>query len=153
MEYTLTRGLHFIGIILWLGGTIAAALAASYAAEAGVNASAAVRRFLRTIATPAMIAAWLGGLGMLLPMWGTLYSHAVWMHIKLTLVLVASGLSGAISAVLRKSEGGEVPRAKLRGFAIGLFVILIAVVGLVEFKPSRARSAPAEAVAAVEAGS
>ena len=122
-------------MILWLGGTIAAALVASYAADANVNASAGARRMVRTIANPAMIAAWLGGLGMLAPLWSDLYSHAVWMHIKLTLVLVASGLTGAISAALGRAETGSVPQAKLRGFAIALLLIMVAIIGLVEFKP------------------
>ena len=52
-HYTLTRALHFFGMILWLGGTIAAALVASYAADANVNASAGARRMVRTIANGA----------------------------------------------------------------------------------------------------
>lgn len=135
LEYNLTRVFHFLGVALWLGATIASALLAAYAAEAGSNISAPARRVLRTVAVPAMLAAWLGGLGMAVPVFSEVYARAGWFHGKLTLVLVASGLSGAVSAVLRKSEGGEVPVAKLRGFAIALLVIAIVVICLAVLKP------------------
>jgi uncharacterized membrane protein len=152
MHYTLTRALHFFGIILWFGGTIATALVASYVADAGANASVGARRFVRTIANPAMVAAWLGGLGMLAPLWSTHFSHAIWMHIKLTLVLVASGLTGAVGATLRRAEGGEVPKAKLRGMAIALLVLMMTIIGLVEFKPlNRAPAAAPPAAPAADA--
>lgn len=132
MHYYLTKVFHFLGVILWMGGTIGSALLAAYAADAGTNAAAPTRRFLRTVAVPAMILAWLGGLGMAIPVFSTIGG---WFHAKLALVLAASGLSGAISATLRKAEGSEVPAAKLRGFAIGLLVIMIVVVALAVVRP------------------
>lgn len=135
LEYNLTRVFHFLGVILWMGGTIGSALVAAYAADAGANVAASARRVLRTVAVPAMLAAWLGGLGMALPVFSAVYARAGWFHGKLALVLVASGLSGAVSAVLRKSEGGEVPAGKLRGFAVGLLVIAVIVVVLAVLKP------------------
>ncbi len=135
LQYNLTRIFHFAGVILWIGGTLASTLLAAYAAQAGTNVAAPARRLLRTIAVPAMLAAWLGGLGMALPVFSEVYARAGWFHGKLTLVLIASGLSGAISATLRKSEGGEVPQGKLRGFAIALLLLTIVIVALAVLKP------------------
>lgn len=134
-QYLLTRALHFVGVILWMGGTISSVLLAAYAASVGVNVAGPTRRVLVTVATPAMIAAWLGGLGTLIPLWSTTYAHAPWMHGKLALVFLASGLSGAISGTLRRAESGEVPAAKLRGFAIALLFVTLAVIALAVIKP------------------
>jgi len=138
----LTRALHLIGAILWVGGTIGTLLAASYAASAGKNVATEARRVLRTLATPAMIATWLGGLGMVIPLWSDTYSHQPWLHAKLVLVFLASGMSGAVSATLRRAEGGELPAAKIRGFAVALLLITVAIVCLAVLQPGIRTFAP-----------
>lgn len=45
------------------------------------------RKLYRGIMTPAMIATWGFGLAMLVPNWNT-YQHQIWLHIKLTLVVL-----------------------------------------------------------------
>lgn len=135
-HYVMTRALHFIGLVLWMGGTIAVALLAARAGNR--EASLASRSVLRGLATPAMVLTWLGGLGMLMPQWSAAYSHQGWMHAKLALVLVASGLSGAAAGMLKRAEqgeGNEVPYGKIRGMAFGLVAILVIVVGLAVAKP------------------
>lgn len=135
LHYQLTRALHFIGIILWMGGTITTAMLASYAAEQGAGVTAAARKVLLRIATPAMIAAWVGGLGMLIPLWSSTYARAGWMHGKLLLVLVASGLSGALSGTLRRAEGGTLPAAKVRAMGVLSLGLVVAVAVLAVLKP------------------
>lgn len=145
MHLYLTRALHLIGAILWIGGTISSLLVASYAASAGKNVATEVRRVLRTVATPAMLATWLGGLGMVIPLWSDTYSHQPWLHAKLVLVFLASGMSGAVSATLGRAEGSDVPAAKVRGFAIALLLVLLAVACLAVLQPGVRTFAPTPA--------
>lgn len=135
MHLYLTRALHLIGAILWFGGAIATLLVTAHASASGKNVAADARRVLRTVASPAMVATWLGGLGMVIPLWSDTYSHQPWLHAKLALVFLASGMSGAVSATLGRAEGGELPTAKIRGFAIALLFVLIAVVSLAVLQP------------------
>lgn len=143
MHLYATRALHLIGAILWIGGTLGTLLVASYAATSGKNIAAEARRVLRTVASPAMVATWLGGLGMVIPLWSDTYSHQPWLHAKLTLVFLASGMSGAVSATLGRAEGGEVPASKIRGFAIALLLVVVAVVCLATLQPGVRTFVPA----------
>lgn len=132
------RFLHFIGNIFWLGGTVTVAvLAASLAGEAERGHAVAARAAALRVATPGLVLAWVGGLGMLLPHWSTLYARAGWMHGKITLGLVAAALTGVITGRLRRAASGseELNAGRLRLMATILLVITFTVVGLVVFRP------------------
>ena len=132
--HLMLRTLHFIGGILWMGGIIASAMSAYHGASRAT--SAAARTVNLRLATPGMILAWIGGLGMLIPMFAEHYAKQGWMHGKLTLVLVASALSGVISGTLRKaSASDEQPVGKLKNLAIAQTIVLLLIVFLAVWKP------------------
>lgn len=132
------RVLHFIGIVFWLGGIVAVALAGAAAAASSDKATfGALRGASLKVGVPGMVLAWIGGLGMLMPHFATLYAHAPWMHAKLALVVVASALSGVLGGKLRKAAGdGPMPSAKaLGGMASALALVAVVVVSLAVLKP------------------
>lgn len=134
MEHSLLRLLHFLGGILWMGGTVALTFTAALGASK--PATAAARTVNLRIATPGMILAFVGGLGILLPTFRENYAHQPWMHVKLTLVLVGSALSGIISGTLRRaSTQDEQPVKKLKNLAIAMSVILVSILCMVVLRP------------------
>jgi len=137
--FRIALALHLIGVILWIGGAIAAAtVAASASAEKdSTSALAGARRALLFWATPGMLVAWLGGLGMLLPNFMDMYARAGWMHTKLTLLLAASAVMGVLTGRVRKAARSDKPASAglLNGLAGALLLMSIAVVGLAILKP------------------
>jgi protoporphyrinogen IX oxidase len=132
------RFLHFVGNIFWLGGVVTVALAAaSLAGQAEREHATAVRSAALRVATPGMLVSWIGGLGMLIPHWSTLYAKAGWMHGKITLALVAAALTGVVTGRLRRAASGqaELDAGRLRLFATILLVITFTVAGLAVFRP------------------
>ena len=137
-EVNLMRFVHLLGVILWMGGIVAVAVAAGAAgSSAAKETSAALRRAALAVATPGMLLAWLGGLAMLVPHFTDVYARAGWMHGKLTLVLVASALSGVVSGQLRKAASGdaELDGPKLKKLGLALLFVAFAVVFLATVKP------------------
>ncbi|MGE0791785.1 MAG: CopD family protein [Sandaracinaceae bacterium] len=130
---------HLVGVILWIGGEVAgAAIAASAVADGDARPTLkAARTALMRWAVPGMLLAWIGGLTMLIPNFTTLYARAGWMHGKLTLLLIASALSGILSARIRKAANGDKPLSAgfARGLAIAMAAIAAIVVALVVFRP------------------
>lgn len=126
--------LHVIGNVLWLGGGAAAAFAFAQLAreDAKVRASAAraLRTVILTVVTPGMLLSLAAGLMMLLSYWSELYAKAPWMHMKLTVGLIAAGFSGVLSGKLRRAatQGTEVTPGSLR--LAGLVLVLSAVAGV-----------------------
>jgi putative membrane protein len=125
-------------MILWVGGIVAAALAVTLAAEeARRGAAEAARKVALYVASPGMLLTWLVGLAVLIPNFSALYAKAGWMHGKLTLVFIASGLTGALSGMLRKIAAGDtdVKLVRLRILTIAIFVIAVIAIALVRFQP------------------
>jgi putative membrane protein len=134
----LLRALHVFGAILWIGGIASVSVvAAMLPADAQKGASGALRGALVRIASPGMGLAWLGGLGMLLPNFTTVYAHAGWMHAKLALVFVAAALTGIITGAVRRAAAGEaeLPVNKVRALGLGVMFIALAVVMLAILQP------------------
>ena len=115
--------LHLIGAFCWIGG-LAAVVVAAVSAEGKVTqplAQAARGAALR-VAVPGMALAWIGGLTMFALGLDT-YLAAGWMHGKLTLVLIASGLSGVLTGRLRRAATGQdVSAGSIRGLGVALVV-------------------------------
>jgi protoporphyrinogen IX oxidase len=91
-------------------------------------------RLLRTIMLPAMLASWIFGL------WLAVLSGAWaqgWLHTKLALVLVLSGLHGFLAKEARNLAQGREPRSSRFYRIINEVptVILVLVVFLVVLKP------------------
>ncbi len=126
------RVLHIIGVVFWIGGSVTVGLLGAAAAQ-NKDALKAARGTALKVATPGMILAWLGGL----VMFGvsiSVYAKAGWMHGKITLALVAAGLTGVLSGKLRKAAAGEeVSASTLRNLSIGILVIAILNIVLAKF--------------------
>jgi len=134
----LMRFVHLLGVILWIGGIVAVAFAAGSAVDsAKQETAAALRAAALKVATPGMLLAWIGGLAMLVPHFMSLYVRAGWMHGKLALVVIASGLSGAIAGQLRKAASGAAPldAGKVRALGTAMIVIAVLVVFLATVRP------------------
>lgn len=134
----LMRFVHLLGVILWIGGIVSVAIAAGAASSsAAKETSAALRKAALAVATPGMLMAWIGGLAMLIPHFTDVYARAGWMHGKLTLVLIASALSGVVGGQLRKAASGdaELNTGKLQKLGVALLFVSLAVVFLATVKP------------------
>ncbi len=126
------RALHLFGAIAWIGGTAAIAMAAiALTSTSQKEGAGALRQAMVRLVTPGMILAFVGGLGMLLPNFMTLYARAGWMHAKLLVVLVAAGLTGAISGFLRRAAAGQkdLPQSSLR--VMGMVVLLLGLAAVI----------------------
>ena len=132
MLYELTKTAHLVALFVWIGGMVTVALALRYPAD--VLFLKPLKSYDRAVTTPAMIAALL--FGILLGIQGGWFSSA-WLWMKIILVLVLSGLHGALVGKLRKAIW-ERPREMKPGGAIFLpvgFVVLMLILLLVPFKP------------------
>ncbi|MBK6578533.1 MAG: CopD family protein [Sandaracinaceae bacterium] len=121
------RALHLVGAILWVGGVAFVGIMALAAATAEIDSQklARVARIgVLARVTVGMGLAWVAGLLILVPSFGDVYARAGWMHAKLTMILVASALTGVLSGHLRKAANGSVPlspgelAARLSGSAV-----------------------------------
>jgi putative membrane protein len=130
------RALHLMAGVLWLGGLTSLAFAAVMAPESSqAGLAAALRKVALRLSTPAMVVAFVFGLAMLVPHFRDHYAHAAWMHAKLTLVVVASGLSGAVTGRLRKVAAGQAGPGPLRIFGALLGLLMALIVALAVLKP------------------
>lgn len=136
----LALAVHLLGAILWIGGAVAASTVGAFAADAKEGRETALhgaRRVMTWWSTPGMLLAWAGGLTMLVPDFTTLYAGAGWMHGKLTLLLALSGITGVLSARLRKAASGKKDATSklLNGLGLGLVGLAFVVLTLVVLKP------------------
>lgn len=130
--------LHSFGVALWIGGIVAAALAAAYApSDAHRQAAASSRTAVLYVATPGLLLAWIGGLMRLLPLFGEVYAKAGWMHGKLTIALVVTGLTGMLTGHLRKAAAGSgvIKPGLLRGVGWAIAGLAAAITFLAVFRP------------------
>ena len=140
MLYATLKTLHLLALISWMAGMLYLPRLFVYhaSAEAGSVQSETFkvmeRRLLRGIVTPAMIATWIFGLW-LAHQGG--FMRSGWLHAKLALVLVLSGLHGYLAAATRRfAEDRNVQTARFWRIVNEVpAVLLIGIVALVVFKP------------------
>lgn len=129
----LAVAVHLIGVILWIGGTATAAIVAiAGAREEGAVRTAilsAARRAMLMIATPGLLLAWIAGLAWLIPYFGSLYARAGWMHGKLTLLVIATAMTGVFTGRLRRAAKGTKPPS-IGLFAAAALVTIVAAVAI-----------------------
>ena len=137
------KTLHVISIIAWMAGMLYLPRLFVYHADAAIGSDKSEtfkvmeRRLYKAIIVPAMTASWLFGLGMI---WAygldwLLASH--WLHAKLVLVVIMSGLHGHLSRLL-KAFAADRNDHSARYFRIlneVPTVLMIAIVALVIIKP------------------
>lgn len=140
MTYLLIKSLHIIAVIAWMAAMLYLPRLFVYHAEATDNAvkntlTTMERRLQRFIMNPAMIAAWVFGVAMLAMNPGLMQSG--WVHVKLLLVLLMSGLHGFFAASRRKFERGENKRSPKywRMMNEAPTLLLIGIVILAVMKP------------------
>ncbi len=131
MLYELTKAAHLVSLFVWIGGMVAVALALRAPDPAHMKA---VKAYDRAVTTPAMILALL--FGILLGVQGGWFSSA-WLGMKIVLVLVLSGLHGALVGTLRRTiwEGPTPPVTRGRPFLPVGLVLVVLIVLLVTTKP------------------
>jgi putative membrane protein len=105
MLYLWLKALHIISVIAWMAAMFYLPRLFVYHAEAGPGTPQSEtfkvmeRRLLKAIMTPAMISSWIFGLWVAYE--GGFFSSG-WLHAKLMLVFVMSGLHGYLARCVRQ---------------------------------------------------
>jgi protoporphyrinogen IX oxidase len=103
--YEWLKAFHVIAVIAWMAGMLYLPRLFVYHCEAEPGSKQSEtfkvmeRRLLRAIINPAMIASWALGLWLV---WDGPYARAGWLHVKLILVLVMSGVHGLLARYVRQ---------------------------------------------------
>ncbi|MBW2464482.1 MAG: CopD family protein [Deltaproteobacteria bacterium] len=124
MDFVL-RALHVLGIIMWIGGTAATALMVVLVADDARAATAAAgRKVMLMVATPGLLLAWAAGLTVLIPNFTSVYAKAGWMHGKLTIALIISGLTGVLVGKVKKAAAAtDIGLGAVKGMALGVLLL------------------------------
>lgn len=110
--YTVVKIIHVLAIISWMAAILYLPRLFVYHADADPQSdtsrvlSVMERRLLKAIMTPAMIVAWITGLGLAFS--GGWY-HDIWFMVKFACVLALSGVHGFLSKERRLLEAGQRP--------------------------------------------
>jgi putative membrane protein len=102
--YVWIKTLHVIAVIAWMAGMLYLPRLFVYHCEAAIGSQQSEtfklmeRRLLKAIINPAMIMTWLAGLYLA---WAGQWFSAPWLHAKLVLVLVLSGVHGFFSRCVK----------------------------------------------------
>ena len=140
MSYDWIKALHVIAIIAWMAGMLYLPRLFVYHAEAPKGSIQSEtfkimeRRLLKAIINPAMIVTWV--LGLVLA-WQGAWWNAGWLHGKLLLVLILSGLHGIYVRRLKEfaADRNTRPARYYRILNEVPTVLMIGIVILVIVKP------------------
>jgi protoporphyrinogen IX oxidase len=138
--YPWIKALHVIAVISWMAGMLYLPRLFVYHADAERGSvqsetfKVMERRLLRAIINPAMTVTWAAGLWL---GWYGFAFQAGWLHAKLALVLVLSGVHGYLSAAVRRfaEDRNEKPARHWRIVNEVPTLLMIAIVILVIVKP------------------
>jgi putative membrane protein len=138
--YDWVKALHVIAVISWMAGMLYLPRLFVYHvdAEPGSRQSETFkvmeRRLLRAIINPAMTVTWIAGLWLA---WKGFSFSGGWLHAKIALVLVLSGLHGYLSSAVRAfaEDRNTKPARHWRIVNEVPTVLMIAIVILVIVKP------------------
>ncbi|MBV6657768.1 MAG: CopD family protein [Devosiaceae bacterium] len=134
--YELAKATHLVAMIVWMAGMLLAPILIVEISklEDRQAAAASIRAWYLRVFSPAMIVLWVAGIvTMTMGGWFT----APWMIAKLALVLLLSGVHGALSGQMRRlaTEEGFQPWAFLMPLW-GTMVTLVAIITvLAVYKP------------------
>ena len=141
--YSIVKAFHIIAVIAWMAGMLYLPRLFVYHADAapGTQLSETLKvmetRLLRAIITPGMAATWILGLLLVFAFDVVDIRTDGWLHAKLTLVLILSGLHGVFSR-WRKDFAADQNQRTARFYRIANevpTVLMVAVVLLVVVKP------------------
>ncbi len=139
--YLWLKALHVISVIAWMAGMLYLPRLFVYHCETQVGSDGSERfkvmerKLFRAIINPAMIATWLFGLGMLAT--GFVDLGAPWLHVKLTLVVILSGVHGWFSRLRKdfEQDKNQHPQKFFRIINEVPTVLMIGIVIMVIVKP------------------
>jgi len=139
-NYDLLRALHLISVIAWLAGLFYLPRLFAYHTRVAVGSDqdrmfqVMERKLLRVIMNPAMIAAWLFGLLMLLA--NPVLFEFPWMHVKLTGIVLMTGFHHAVGIWRKRFAAGTNTRSEryYRAWneAPTILMIVIVIMAVVE---------------------
>src|SRR5258705_13081837 len=138
--YEWIKALHVIAVIAWLAGMLYLPRLFVYHCESEAGSKqfetfkVMERRLLKAIINPAMIVTWLAGLYLA---WTGHWFSAGWLHGKLLLVVILSGVHGFFSRCVKDFAAGRNPRGQNFYRIINEIttVLMIGIVILVVVKP------------------
>ena len=110
--YLWMKSVHIFAVIAWMAGMLYLPRIFVYHAEIGPKTPQAEtfkvmeRRLLKGIINPAMIATWVAGLWLAVKGDWFVPGNG-WLHVKIALVVVLSGLHGFLSAATRRFANDE----------------------------------------------
>jgi putative membrane protein len=138
--YEWIKALHIIAVISWMAGMLYLPRLFVYHCEAEVGSKQSEtfklmeRRLLKAIINPAMTVTWLAGL--YLACAGHWFS-AGWLHGKLVLVVMLSGVHGFFARCVKDFAADRNPRSQkfYRGINEVPMVLMVGIVILVVIKP------------------
>jgi len=134
------KAIHVIAVISWMAGMLYLPRLFVYHADAGRGSQQSEtfkvmeRRLLHAIINPAMTVTWAAGLWLA---WKNFGFSGGWLHAKIALVVVMSGIHGYFSAAVRKfaEDRNEKPARHWRIVNEVPTLLMIAIVILVVVKP------------------
>ncbi|TPI12151.1 protoporphyrinogen oxidase HemJ [Mesorhizobium sp. B4-1-1] len=138
--YPWAKAIHVIAVIAWMAGMLYLPRLLVYHVDAEKGSvqsetfKVMERRLLRGIINPAMIVTWVFGLWLA---WKGFGFQGGWLHAKIALVLVLSGLHGYLAAAVRKfaEDKNEKPARHWRIVNEIPTLLMIVIVILVVVKP------------------
>ena len=138
--YLWAKAIHVIAVISWMAGMLYLPRLFIYHAQSQPGSAQSEtfkvmeRRLLRAIINPAMIVTWVFGLWLA---WKGFSFSGGWLHAKLALVLVMSGVHGYLSASVRRfaEDRNEKPARHWRIVNEVPTLLMIVIVILVIVKP------------------
>ena len=138
--YEWIKALHVIAVISWMAGMLYLPRLFVYHCEAEIGSKQSEtfkvmeRRLLRAIINPAMIVTWLAGFYLA---WAGHWFLQPWLHAKLLLVVVLSGVHGFFARCVKDFAADRNPRSQKFYRIINEVptVLMIGIVILVIVKP------------------
>ncbi|WP_217577011.1 protoporphyrinogen oxidase HemJ [Mesorhizobium sp. GbtcB19] len=138
--YSWAKAIHVVAVIAWMAGMLYLPRLFVYHVDAEKGSvqsetfKVMERRLLRGIINPAMIVTWVFGLWLA---WKGFGFQGGWLHTKIALVLVLSGLHGYLAGAVRKfaEDKNEKPARHWRIVNEIPTLLMIAIVILVIVKP------------------
>ncbi len=141
--YLYLKAFHIISVIAWMAGMLYLPRLFVYHCEAEPGSKQSEtfkvmeRRLLRAIVNPAMIATFVFGLAMIWLMGWDGFRAAGWLHVKLALVLVMSGVHGFFARLVKQFAADQNRHSQKFYRILNEIptVLLIAIVLLAVVKP------------------
>ncbi len=138
--YEWIKALHIIAVIAWMAGMLYLPRLFVYHCEAEIGSKQSEtfkvmeRRLMRAIINPAMIVTWLAGLYLA---WSGHWFSSGWLHGKLALVILLSGVHGFFSRWRKDFEADRNTRSQKFFRIINEVptILMIGIVILVVVKP------------------